>query len=110
TTFNINAYPGEKIAEASLIEGAVEISFKDNTKKIVLQPRQKVVLINNNPESKNAVAPPAAEKRTVNYKIVDLNINTDVKSEFEETAWVNNELVFKNETLGDLAKEMGRKY
>jgi transmembrane sensor len=110
TTFNINAYPGEKIAEASLIEGAIEISFKNNRKKILLEPRQKVVLINNNIENKEAIAIQPTDKKVVNYKIVDLNINKDVKSEFEETAWVDNELVFKNEAFGDLAKKMGRKY
>jgi len=111
TTFNISAYPGEKIAEASLIEGSIEISFKNNTKKIVLQHRQKVVLMNNieNKETATTTALIAA-KEPANYKIVDLIINKDVKSEFEETAWVNNELVFKNETFDNLAKKMGRKY
>jgi ferric-dicitrate binding protein FerR (iron transport regulator) len=109
TTFNINAYPGEKTAEASLIEGSIEISFKNSAKKIILQHRQKVVLINNI-ENKENVASPTTDKEQVNYKIVDLNINKDVKSEFGETAWVNNELVFKNETFDNLAKKMGRKY
>jgi transmembrane sensor len=109
TIFNVNAYPGEKTAEASLIEGSIEVSFKNNAKKIILQPRQKVVLINNI-ENKVAVSVLTLSKQPVNYKVVDLNINNDVKSEFEETAWINNELVFKNETFGDLAKKMGRKY
>jgi len=109
TTFNINAYPGEKTTEASLIEGSIEISFKNNAKKIILQSRQKVVLINNI-ENKETVTVQTTDKQPVNYKIVTLNVNNDVKSEFEETAWVNNELVFKNETLDNLAKKMGRKY
>jgi len=108
TTFNINAYPGEKTTEASLIEGSIEISFKSNAKKIILQPGQKVVL--NNIESQESIASSTIANQPVDYKIVDLNINYDVKSKFEETAWINNELVFKNETFDNLAKKMGRKY
>lgn len=110
TTFNVKAYPGEKTAEASLIDGSIEISFKNNgSKKILLRPRQKVVLINNDAD-KETVTAAAADKQRISYKVVGLNINTDVKSEFAETAWVNNELVFRNETFESLAKRMERKY
>jgi ferric-dicitrate binding protein FerR (iron transport regulator) len=95
TTFNVNAYPGEKNSEASLIEGAIEIALKTNgAQKILLKPHQKASLINSNGD----------------YKITALNAVNGNKSEFAETAWINNELIFKNEAFEDLAKQMERRY
>ncbi|MEN0052547.1 MAG: FecR domain-containing protein [Mucilaginibacter sp.] len=95
TTFNVHAYPGEKNSETALIEGAIEIALKNNAaQKILLKPHQKATLNNSNH----------------NYKIISLNAVNGSKSEFAETAWINDELIFKNEAFEDLAKQMERRY
>lgn len=115
TTFNVKAYPGEKTTEASLIEGAIEISFKaDKTVKamqsgsILLKPRQKIVLINNVVPNNSTIT--QINNNLESYKVVTLDVNKESSNQFAETAWVNNELVFKNDTFEDLAKKMERKY
>lgn len=109
TTFNVKAYPGETNV-ASLIEGAIEISFKNNTnKKILLKPHQKLILVNKpaNKADKAAIHPII---RPDNYKILPLEVDEKNKSEFIETAWVDNQLIFKDEPFETLAKKMERRY
>lgn len=112
TTFNVKAYPGEKVTEASLIEGAIEISFKNNVaKKIMLKPSQKITLINSiaNTDKEPASSEPGSYSES-NYNIASLTVDKNIESKFAEIAWINNELVFKNETFEELAKKMERRY
>jgi transmembrane sensor len=110
TTFNVKAYPGEKVTEASLIEGAIEISFKNNSaKKILLKPHQKIALINNNVNDGGGVIKPAGLPAT-DYKLIPLTEDKTIETAFAETAWINNELIFKNEAFEDLAKSMERRF
>jgi ferric-dicitrate binding protein FerR (iron transport regulator) len=109
TTFNVKAYPGEKTTEASLVEGAIEISFKNGTKKIRLQPHQKAILVNDN-VNKDGTAINEAGHSISGYELAPLTTVHENYNEFAETAWINNELIFKNEAFGVLAKQMERRY
>ena len=40
-----------------------------------------------------------------NYNIASLTVDKKIESKFAEIAWINNELVFKNETFEELAKK-----
>ncbi|WPU92716.1 DUF4974 domain-containing protein [Mucilaginibacter sabulilitoris] len=112
TTFNVKAYPGEKVTEASLIEGAIEISFKNNAaKKIILKPNQKITLTNSIANiDKEPAGSEQGDYSESNYNIASLTVDKNIESKFAEIAWINNELVFKNETFEDLAKKMERRY
>jgi len=45
TAFNIKAYPGDALAEASLLTGSVEVLVKDpQHTKFILRPREKIVV------------------------------------------------------------------
>jgi transmembrane sensor len=47
TAFNIKAYPGDALAEASLLTGSVEVLVKDRQHtKFILRPREKIVVPN----------------------------------------------------------------
>jgi transmembrane sensor len=47
TAFNIKAYPGDALAEASLLTGSVEVLVKDpQHTKFILRPREKIVVPN----------------------------------------------------------------
>src|SRR6185295_4150484 len=48
TVFNVRSYNDEKTAEASLIRGSIEVTFKDRKdQKIILIPNQKISVANN---------------------------------------------------------------
>jgi ferric-dicitrate binding protein FerR (iron transport regulator) len=111
TTFNVKAYPGEKVTEASLIEGAIEISFKNSTtKKIMLKPSQKITLANNDLNNKDQTGVEKVDHNADDYELATLIVDKKIESKFAEIAWINNELVFKNEAFEDLAKRMERRY
>lgn len=104
TTFNVKAYPDE-LTEASLIEGAIEVSFKNNnTPKILLKPRQKIVVLNKHTDNTTI------KQVENNYKLMPVETADRDKDLIAETAWVTDQLVFKNEPFEDVAKKMERRY
>jgi ferric-dicitrate binding protein FerR (iron transport regulator) len=105
TAFNVRNYPNEKKIETSLVRGSVEITLdKSPEKKYVLKPNEKLTLnteenveINN----KKRERLPLAIVSTLHY----LNSNT-----IAETSWIENKLVFADESFEDVAKKMERWY
>ena len=105
TAFNVRSYPAEKMVETSLVRGRVEITQDRNPdKKYVLQPAEKLTLNtapadekNSHPKTPNALAVFA----TLHY----LNDTT-----IAETSWVENKLVFDDESFADVARKMERWY
>lgn len=92
TTFNVKAYTGSAVTEATLIEGAIEVSLeKDPQKKIRMSAGEKLVLHNKQPKVS---------------KIVPYAKTNDIV----ETAWVADKLIFRNERFEDLARMMERRY
>ncbi len=109
TVFNVKSYPGEKLTEASLIHGSIEVVLKDRPQeKIILKPNEKIV-VSNDPE-------PVKEKESkppeTNAPIVAISrLNYEPKdSTIIETSWVENKLIFQNESFSDLAVRMERWY
>lgn len=109
TVFNVKAYPEDKTTETSLIRGSVEVSVKDRPNdKIILSPNEKLVVQNHREQeaekiaSKRPVIRPEILIRPLRYNIED--------STLVETVWVENRLVFREETFSDLAKRLERWY
>ena len=108
TTFNVKAYSSDKLIETSLITGSIEITVnKRPDEKITLSPNAKLVI-------KNAGTPePLTERKeesagpafAINPLTPDPKDNTIV-----ETQWVENRLVFRNETFDEVARLMERWY
>jgi ferric-dicitrate binding protein FerR (iron transport regulator) len=110
TAFNIKAYHGDKTDEATLLEGAIEVRLNwKNAKAILSQPHQKFI----------AYAGREDDARDDDHKTPDtisgagayqiakaIPVKTD--SLLEETAWMKNMLVFRNESFGELAARMER--
>lgn len=118
TIFNVKAYPNDKVTEASLIKGSIEVSFPGrHTKNIILKPNEKITVVNG---SQNILT-----------KIDESNDYVDVNEDFNqadlpevsvsnltyqpsdsavaETAWViKNEMIFRSQPFKDLAKDMER--
>ncbi len=114
TTFNVRAYPDEKQVETSLIHGKVEVSLVSKPEKIFyLKPAEKLVLQNVEPED---------EKQEAIRKIKGLDRVVDMIPQFTsisydpidslpiETAWINNQLAFMEESFGRLAEKMEKWY
>lgn len=112
TAFNVEAYPGEKNTVTSLIRGSIEVTMKDRKDKIMMKPNDKLVIAN--------------EDLLIRKSNLDLKKNTSIKLEpfismshltlakdestIIETAWVDNKLVFDNETFEDVALKMEKWY
>ncbi|MES2277097.1 MAG: FecR domain-containing protein [Bacteroidota bacterium] len=108
TMFNVKAYPGEKTAEAVLIEGAIEILFRNHQRSsILLQPKQKIIF-----NTDSAIADKSATHSIspAGYKVMPLDSDRRSINHFAETAWIDNQMIFKNEAFGEVTKRMERKY
>ncbi len=88
TKFNVNAYSTNDEIQVNLLEGAVEMTVpQSKTKTINLRPKQ-IALYNQ-------------ETKTLSVKPQD---------DDSSISWLNNELVFNNETFEQIAYKMERKF
>jgi transmembrane sensor len=110
TSFNVKSYPGEQTSEAALISGSLEIRLTaGDRQKIILRPSQKLVISND--------SVPRADKKnagnSVDEPFMDIRNVTHFKqadSIIIETSWVENQLVFQDEALKDIALKMEKWY
>ena len=108
TAFNIQAYPREDKAEATLLRGSIELSVNDGSgQKVILSPSEKFAF-------KKEKQSRSAGQRRVPRLGISMMINPVVpvkigKEEYiEETSWKDNRMVFKNETLKELKPKLER--
>jgi transmembrane sensor len=114
TVFNVKAYPEDKQTETSLIHGSIEVTVNNRPgNKIILAPSEKL-LINNFDENKTKQQTTKATKVESAVAVPQVAINklvyNKVDSTVAETAWVNNRLVFRDESLEEVAVKMQRWY
>ena len=134
TSFNVKAYPRDKITETTLMAGSVELTVnKRPYQKIILKPKEKFALLDNAPDNgidgsldsatrgvigdaptdsasaKSGHTPGAhrANKETLVIQDV-VPIEVDDKEYVKEVSWVEDNFVFQNETLEELAPKMER--
>jgi len=104
TAFNVKSYPEEKTTETSLIRGRVEITMdKRPGEKFILMPNEKLTVADD----------PVEEAKAEQKKepIISLNRLTHTNdSTVVETSWVENKLVFQNESFAELANKLERWY
>jgi ferric-dicitrate binding protein FerR (iron transport regulator) len=109
TAFNVKSYPGDKQTETSLVHGKVEVLIHNRKdEKITLRPNEKLIVMN------EEMSQPVNGKPGVpnNQPIVSLSKLTysTADSILVETAWVQNKLVFDNESFLEVAAKMERWY
>lgn len=110
TAFNVKSYPGDKTIETSLLRGSIEVTFKDHSlAKVILKPNQKLVVPSEeaNTQLKNKISNTASLKPVT---VINHLSHFGADSLITETAWVENLLVFQDESFTDLAKKMERWY
>jgi ferric-dicitrate binding protein FerR (iron transport regulator) len=114
TSFNVKAYPEDRHTETSLIRGSIELTIKNRPNdKIILSPHEKVVVQNNlaatYEKTTSGNTKPSIQVANTLISIKKLKIDP-VDSTVFETKWINNQLVFRDESLYELAVKMERWY
>ena len=109
TQFNVKAYPNEKTTEAALVKGSIEVLIRNRpSEKIILKPNEKIIVSGDS--SSAAAARSDSGRKSLLPALVTIRnltiLGTD--SSVVETAWVQNKLIFDNETFAELAKKMER--
>ena len=114
TAFNVKAYPQDKVTETTLMRGSIELTVNNKPyQKIVLKPKEKFALIDYT-QPVTALAKPgrpqvphnANKEKLVIQDVVPVEV--DDKEYVKEVSWVEDNFVFQNETLEELAPKMER--
>lgn len=111
TSFNIRSYKEEDFEETAVISGAVEVVVKEGQQVLKVTPNEKV-LLRKTVISKNAntLATNSRKGNIVIERQPLSPISATDSSRVLETAWVNNQLIFQNETLSAIAQRLERWY
>lgn len=109
TAFDVKAYPDEKTVEATLISGAIEITSQHDPKlKILLKPNERIIIPANIQNSKITGKMAGSIHEDLLYSITQ--VKKDQYGLMPQTAWVQNKLVFDDESFEELAPEMEKWY
>lgn len=114
TVFNVKAYPEDKRTETSLLHGSIEVTIRKRPNdKIILSPSEKLVV-----ENETGLQDAPAKDRKIGLAEIDIStlvsINklkyNETDSAVAETQWIDNKLVFRDESFDELAIKMERWY
>ena len=109
TAFNVKSYKNENKTEAVLIRGLVEVTLKkDNNRKVLLHPDEKVLWTENKTDGESS-SPPTPNKATVEQVVIKPVKRSD-NGEVKEVAWVQNNLAFEDEPFEEIAYQLNRWY
>jgi ferric-dicitrate binding protein FerR (iron transport regulator) len=92
TAFNVKAYAGDSAVFTTLVRGKIAVSFREKT--VVLHPEEKLTV-------------PLTRLTTV---LQQKHLEKDSSGQLPEISWLNNKLVFDNNTFGELAAKMSQWY
>jgi len=92
TAFNVKAYAGDSAVFTTLVRGKIAVSFREKT--VVLQPDEKLTV------------PLTRPVAVFQQKHLEKNSS----GQLPEISWLNNKLVFDNNTFGELAAKMNQWY
>ena len=109
TEFNVKSYPGDKTTEASLIRGSIEVMIRNRpSEKIILKPNEKIVVLNESDSlRKNVIARKETAKKDPLVQITNLTYEPKYDAVIE-TSWIENKLIFRDESFKELAIKMER--
>jgi ferric-dicitrate binding protein FerR (iron transport regulator) len=109
TAFNVKSYNNENKTEAVLIRGLVEVTLKkDNNRKLLLHPDEKVLWTDNKTSGETTI-PPATSKAIKEQAVIKPVKRSD-NGEVKEVAWVQNNLAFDDEPFEEIAYQLNRWY
>ncbi|MFT4205349.1 MAG: DUF4974 domain-containing protein [Chitinophagaceae bacterium] len=102
TAFNINAYSGDNHSEIALLRGKITFSsdVEESKVPIILRPEEKIVI------DKNKYLPNVQPVKVLPNNLV----RVDDKDIAKDTAWLQNQMVMRNEPLGVIVKQLEHQY
>jgi transmembrane sensor len=120
TSFNIKAYPNEKVIETTLIEGKLSVipnKWKSETdNEIFLKPKDRLTFKRENFTGSattlnvtKASAVKVVKEKDMAVPAQQLMLNRNVNPD-RENLWKDGKLLFKDEKFGDLAIKLERWY
>ncbi|ATL46973.1 hypothetical protein COR50_07120 [Chitinophaga caeni] len=114
TTFNVKAYKSDKTTEASLVTGKIAITMKAGklgNKRIILEPNQKVVMLNPEVLKSLEVLPTASQGvlQDQGYAVDQLS-RSQLDQTVLETSWIHNRLDINDESLEEIITRLERRY
>lgn len=111
TSFDVKAYPEDSVTEATLIRGSIEVTLKDRPfDKLILKPKERLVVLNATGAELTTPGTRVARIRSPKLLLTDITYFSAADSAIMETSWVNNKLVFRDESFENLAGRMERWY
>ncbi|WP_205510571.1 FecR family protein [Longitalea arenae] len=109
TAFNVKSYNDEQKTEAVLVRGLVEVTLKkDNNRKLLLHPDEKVLWKEPKQDNEAGAAATAADNRQEQALITPVKKSDN--GEVKEIAWVQNNLTFEDEAFEEIAYQLNRWY
>ena len=111
TAFNVKAYKDENMVETTLDRGAISIIRNDApNQEINVEPKQKITILRETQKTKTSTtAPPSTIAAISSEPLKGLDV-LEVKSTEAITAWKDNRLIFEQEPMWSLAKQLERRY
>lgn len=118
TSFNVKAYPLDPMAEATLVEGSIDVRLnKEKGGAVLTRPHQKFTVFSGSGNDSPGLHPDEARRVQVMKRkpvqdayLVSTAVIDAADSLLAETAWMKNMLVFRNESFEDLATRLERWY
>ncbi len=111
TEFNVRSYPDDSTSEASLIRGMIEVTLTDRpADKIILKPSEKIVVSNDSDLREMNGLTDSSSVKEARLLISKLHYVSPSDSSVLETVWIDNRIIFKDETFYRLAKDLERRY
>lgn len=110
TAFNVRSYIGEK-SETALLRGLVEVTLKkDNNRKILLHPDQKISwsIAGKGVQQSSPVTPPVKKDPEDGSMIKPVKKLDD--GSVKEVAWMENKLAFDDDAFEEIVPQLARWY
>lgn len=104
TAFNVCAYPGDNLVQTALVRGSIELSARINGKKqrLLMKPNDKVTV-----HTDEAPAQPRQQVPVPEF-VRDTLAVEEQSGLIPEIAWIQNKMVFANESLDELTGKMNK--
>jgi ferric-dicitrate binding protein FerR (iron transport regulator) len=119
TSFNVKAYPNEGSIETTLVNGIIIVENNKTRNQpiepVKLIPNQRVTFIKTkgklllNEQEQKQLSPNIIKKHAIEREKESLILSEDVNTELY-TSWIENRMMFDNETFESIALKLERRY
>jgi transmembrane sensor len=111
TAFNIKAYPGEAKCETALVRGLIEVKLHDKEgTRVMLYPSQKLEWDNDVVAKTTSSTTDSLKHNVAGQSEVIKPLFTNEEGLVKELAWIENKLIFSDETFAEIAPQLERWY